>query len=86
MPDQSNFTVRFKTRNYEVHIDPVSENGFFTLKDYGDRVGALIFMTLIGSHGKDVLELIDYDSVHALPAEVIEGLRLRGYLVGPEYD
>jgi len=69
MNDEYNFTQKAREGKWGVFIDPVAERGYFEHDDFGEG-GGLWF---------DGQELIDYDGVWALRAEVATAIRSLGY-------
>lgn len=76
-----NFTRDASTLNYDIHIDPVALYGYFEHNEYGDYVGGGLWFERDG----DVLELVDYDGVVALPDEVKEGLTVNRVVVPSDF-
>ena len=70
--------LRTQQDKFEVVINPWDDFGYFEHEDYGDEWGGGLWF-----EGKN---LIDYDGVYELPAEVIAGIRELGYIVAREFE
>lgn len=70
--------LEFRHGAYTVMVNRDAGEGFFEHDRLGmDQGGGLWF---------ENQELVDYDGVYALPKDVAAGLRLHGFLVGPDFD
>lgn len=84
-----NFDTKLNTKNFTVEIDTQANYGYFEHNDLGDEWGGGLWfdplpMSEAGLTKK--LELVDYDGVFELPAEVREALRGAGFIVGEEFE
>lgn len=76
MNDEYSFTQKAREGKWEVFIDPAAGRGYFEHDDFGEG-GGLWF---------EDQELIDYDGVFALRAEVATAIRSLGYIVDKDCE
>lgn len=73
-----NFTKDISTKDFSIKIDTGALYGYFEHNEFGDECGGGLWFD-------DLNNLLDYDGVAELPAQVISALVSAGYKLEEEF-